>query len=173
MGGGLSNEIVEDLFRILDSIVGSKAVSLLKRRIGEKGLTSPVDIAFEISTTLGEIFGEKGAFATLREIGRQVARDLMENHPREEWEQIFQKGLNLLGFAKGVERKGDLACICSCVFYPQYLQREGFEPIKHPVCWMGLGFVEGFMKAFTGAHGVRFKERDCEGNKCWFELVRF
>ena len=73
MGGGLSNEIVEDLFRILDSIVGSKAVSLLKRRIEEKGLTSPVDIAFEISTTLGEIFGEKGAFATLREIGRQVA----------------------------------------------------------------------------------------------------
>ena len=169
----ISREIIEDLFEVLQSIVGKKAVDTIRRRVEEKNLTSPVDIAYEVATDLEEIFGRRGAFATLREVGRHVAKDLMANHPEEEWEEVFQKALNAMGYAQGVEREGDLACICSCVFYPQFLQKEGYKPVEHPVCWMGLGFVEGFMKAFTGAHGVRFKERDFEGNKCWFELVRF
>ena len=169
----ISQEIIDDLLQVLDSIVGPKAVNVIKRRIEEKGLKTPQEIAYEVAKDLEEIFGTKGAFATLREVGRQVARDLMKNHPKEEWEEVFQKGLNVMGYAKGVKREGDRACICSCVFYPQFLEKEGIEPIKHPVCWMGLGFVEGFMKAFTGANGVRFKERDFSNEACWFELVKF
>ena len=169
----ISQEIIEDLFEVLKSIVGKMAVDTIRRRVEEKGLNSPVDIAFEVAADLERVFGTKGAFATLREVGRHVAKDLMEKHPKEEWEEVFEKALNVMGYAKGIKKEGDLACICSCVFYPRFLERGGFKPVEHPVCWMGLGFVEGFMKAFTGAHGVRFKGRDYEKEQCWFELVRF
>ena len=96
----------------------------------------------------------------------------MNEHPKEEWEDIFRQGLNIMGFAKGVKREGNRACICSCIFYPKFLKERGLKPIHHPVCWIGLGFVEGFMKAFTGAKGVRFLKRDFDKEQCWFELVQ-
>ena len=166
-------ELIDDLFDVLESIVGPRAVKVIKKRIEEKHLSSPPEVAYEVATDLEELFGKKGAYATLREVGRHVAKVLMETHPKEEWETLFKEGLKIMGYAEGVKREWDKACICSCIFYPQFLQKEGLKPIEHPVCWMGLGFVEGFMKVFTGAHGVKFLERDYEKEQCWFELVKF
>lgn len=169
--GGISQEILEDLYSILSNIVGERAVNLFKRKIAEKGITDIPTIIYELAGEMGKTFGTRGAFATLREVGRQVARDLMEHHPREEWGKVFEEGLNIMGFAKGVKKEPTRACICSCIFYPNFLQKEGLKPTEHPVCWIGWGFIEGFMKAFTNALGVRFKERDFERQQCWFEII--
>jgi len=170
--GTLSEEILENIYQLLEGIVGEKAIKLLKRRIAEKGLTEVSQIIFEAAQEMGELLGQRGAYATLREVGRSVARNLMNEHPKEEWEDIFRQGLNIMGFAKGVKREENRACICSCIFYPNFLKERGLKPIHHPVCWIGLGFVEGFMKAFTGAKGVRFLKRDFDKEQCWFELVQ-
>jgi hypothetical protein len=53
------------------------------------------------------------------------------------------------------------------------LAKEGLKPTQHPVCWIGWGFVEGFMKALTGAKGVKFAQRDFDKKQCWFEIVNF
>jgi predicted hydrocarbon binding protein len=170
--GAISQEILEELYTILEGIIGPRGVKLLQRRIEEKGLKDIPQIIFEIAGEMENLFGSKGAFATLREVGRQVAKNLMEHHPKEEWEKVFKEGLRVTGFAQGVERDGNRACICSCIFYPNFLSKKGLKPTEHAVCWIGWGFIEGFMKAFTGAIGVRFVERDFEKNQCWFGLIR-
>jgi predicted hydrocarbon binding protein len=168
--GNLESELLGDIFARLEEIIGEKAVKLLKNRIGESTNDVPKAV-FEIATYMGETFGQRGANSVLRELGRAVAKDLMNAHSQSEWERIFKEGLKLLGFAEGVKRKGRRACICSCVFYPRFLSNIGLEAMQHPVCWIGLGFVEGFMRAFTGAKGVKFSERNLKENACWFEIL--
>ena len=170
--GTLSEEILENIYHLLEGIVGEKAVKLIKRKITEKGITEVSQIIFETAQEMGEIIGQPGAYATLREVGRSVARNLMNEHPKEEWEKVFREGLNIMGFAKGVKREGNRACICSCIFYPQFLGPRKLKPTEHPICWIGWGFIEGFMKEFTGALGVEWKERDYEKEQCWFEVIQ-
>ena len=170
--GTISEEILTDLYQILSGIIGERAVKVFQRKISEKGINDIPTIIFELASEMGQTFGNKGAFATLREVGRQVAKDLMEHHPKEEWEEIFEKGLNIMGFAKGVQKEPTRACICSCIFYPNFLEGRNLKPTEHPVCWIGWGFIEGFMKAFTNALGVKFVERDFDKQQCWFEIIR-
>jgi len=167
----LSKEILDDILKHLSAIVGHRATELILKRI--ENYNDLPAVVFELANQLGDIFGSKGAYSVLRELGRTVARDLMENHPPEEWEEIFQNGLKIMGFAKGVKMDSDRACICSCVFYPQFLEKKNLQPTHHPVCWIGWGFVEGFMKALTGAKGVEFVNRDFEKEQCWFKIVKF
>ncbi|MEO2153182.1 MAG: hypothetical protein ABGX24_02025 [Aquificota bacterium] len=171
MNNGIQKELLDDIYGHLKEILGEKGLKLFQRKVEEKNLSTVPEIVFEIASQMEEIYGTKGAYSLLRELGRSVARDLMKNHPKEEWEEIFEKGLNIMGFAQGVKKEPNRACICQCIFYPQFLEPRQLEPIKHPVCWIGWGFVEGFMKALTGAIGVRWKERDFQTQQCWFELV--
>ncbi len=171
--GTLTEELLEEIYKHLSDIIGQRAVELFKRKISEKGITDVPRIIFEVAGEMEQTFGRRGAYATLRELGRTVARDLMKTHPKEEWEKIFEEGLNIMGFAKGVKKEPTRACICSCIFYPQFLSKEGFKPTEHPVCWIGWGFIEGFMKEFTGAAGVKFAGRDFEKEQCWFEVINF
>ncbi len=168
-----TEELLESIYKDLSQIVGPKAVDLLKRRILEKGITDVPQIIFEIAGDMEQTFGTKGAYSVLRELGRTVARQLMEAHPKEEWKEVFEKGLNIMGFAKGVKKEPERACICSCIFYPNFLEKKNLKPTEHPVCWIGLGFIEGFMKAFTGATGVKFEGRDFEREQCWFRIANF
>jgi len=171
--GTLTEELLEDIYKDLSQIVGPRAVNLLKRKIKEKGITNIPQIIFEIAGDMGQTFGTKGAYSVLRELGRTVARQLMEAHPKEEWEEVFEKGLNIMGFAKGVKKEPERACICSCIFYPNFLEKKNLKPTEHPVCWIGWGFIEGFMKAFTGAKGVKFEGRDFDRERCWFRIINY
>ncbi|NPB05079.1 MAG: hypothetical protein GXO08_01715 [Aquificae bacterium] len=171
--GNLTEELLEDLYRRLADILGEKMVRLFKRKISQKQITRVPQIIFAVAGEMEKTLGRMGAYASLRELGRSVARDLMAQHPKEEWEKIFEEGLAIMGFAKGVQREPNRACICSCIFYPQFLSKKGLQPTEHPVCWIGWGFIEGFMKEFTGATGVRFAGRDFENERCWFEVVNY
>ena len=169
----LTEELLEVIYKNLSQIVGDKALKLLRRKAEEEGENNIPKIIFEIAGEMEKLFGSKGAYSVLRELGRTVAHQLMEAYPKEKWQEIFEKGLNIMGFAKGVKKEPTRACICSCIFYPQFLGPKNLKPTEHPVCWIGWGFIEGFMKAFTGAAGVRFTERDYENQACWFEIVNY
>jgi len=168
----LSEEILEDIYREVEKIVGTKSVNLFKRKISEKGIKEVSSILFELAGEMENLFGSKGAYSVLREVGRSVAKDLMNQHPNSEWEEVFEKGLNIMGFAQGVQKEEKRACICNCIFYPNFLERKNIKPTEHPICWIGWGFIEGFMRVFTGATGVKFAGRDFEKKQCWFEIVK-
>jgi predicted hydrocarbon binding protein len=167
----ISQEVLEDIYRLLGDLVGQGNVDIFKRIIEEKGTQDIAQIIFEIADEMGKIFGPRGAYATLRQIGRQIAQDLMKAHPKEEWEKIFKEALAVMGFAKEVVREGNKAYVYSCRFYPQFLEPKGLKPTEHPVCWIGLGFIEGFMNVFNRVKGIRFAGRDFEKQQCWFEII--
>ena len=95
----------------------------------------------------------------------------MDENPREMWKSLFHNAINEFGFAEMIKKEQNCAYICSCVFYDR-LQKDGFEPTEHPVCWVGWGLIEGFMKEFEGIQRIRWTRRDIENNRCQFDFIR-
>ncbi|MEZ0323629.1 MAG: hypothetical protein ABWJ98_04890 [Hydrogenothermaceae bacterium] len=119
------------------------------------------------------MFGQKGGYAIIRQLGREVAKVLMQNHPKEEWESLLEKSLNTFGFAYKIERNQNEAYICNCVFYEGVLKPRNLRPVEHCVCWCGWGFIEAFVKGLEeGVKGIQWVERDYENKKCRFIFKR-
>jgi len=50
------------------------------------------------------MYDHKGRNALIRQLEREIAKSLMEKHPREEWDDLLEKSLNAFGFAYKIER---------------------------------------------------------------------
>ena len=107
----------------------------------------------------------------MRQLGRDLAKSLMEKYPRDKWQSILENALREFGFAQKIELEENNACICKCVFY-ELLQLEGFNPTEHAVCWCGWGFIEGFVREMKGVKGIEWKERDIKEEKCRFKFIK-
>ncbi len=143
---------------------------MITRRLSEKGGSpSGRELVLAFAGETQTILGSKGAFATLRQVGRDLAKSIMADHAPEDWETKLEEGLNDLGFAERIEKETGRAFICRCVFY-DILEQRGLEPIEHAVCWAGWGFIEGFMKALRGVSGIEWVSRDVSGEKCEFRF---
>ncbi|MDQ7056278.1 MAG: hypothetical protein Q9M89_07415 [Persephonella sp.] len=47
-----------------------------------------------------KLLGEKGGFSSMRQLGREIAKHLMSENPKEEWESILENALTEFGFAR-------------------------------------------------------------------------
>lgn len=169
----VSREVIDTIISITSEILGENGVKILVRDCDTDHKISGKELIYKIAEQLQNIYGYNGGYAVFREIGRQIAKKLMSQYPESEWSMIMEIGLNTMGFAEGIKRMSDSACICNCVFYPSFLQPEGIEPIHHTVCWGGLGFIEAFARKLEpDVVSVRWKERDYENKRCIFEYVR-
>jgi len=164
----VSKQVLENFYRMLSSLVGDKFIELLKRKEKQNNTSDIPKIMFEMAGEVANLLGAKGSFAIFREIGREIAYGLMKTHPKEQWDYIFNQGLQ--AFIKGIHRKKDSACIYSCVFYPNFLEKN-LQPLQHPICWICCGFVEGFMKVFNNAKGAKFIGRDTQKELCCFKAL--
>jgi len=160
-------EVLQDLLEVSEIVLGQKAVSMLKRRVKEKNLSRLSEIVFELAQEVQDILGERGSYATMRQIGREVANKLSKQHPPEDREQIFRIGLRMMGFAEGIGDQEGFVYIQSCVFYPNFLEPRGLSPLQHCVCYGGVGFIEGFLNLLEEKKGIEWVKR--EDNKCFFK----
>ncbi|WP_297457328.1 hypothetical protein [Persephonella sp.] len=165
----INEEVISILVKLTKNIIGDKAVELILKDLGED--ISGRQLVFAFAEKIQDLFGEKGGFSTMRQLGREVAKTMMEQNQKENWEKVMEQALNELGFAERVEREENAAYICKCVFY-EILDDRSLKPTEHSVCWAGWGFIEGFAKHMYGAKGVQWKERDYENEKCKFEYIR-
>ena len=165
----INEEVISILVKLTKNIIGDKAVELVLSDLGEN--ISGRQLVFAFAEKIQDLFGEKGGFSTMRQLGREVAKTMMEQNPQEKWEEVMELALNELGFAERVEREENAAYICKCVFY-EILDDRNLKPVEHSVCWAGWGFIEGFAKQMYGAKGVQWTERDYENEKCKFEYIR-
>lgn len=173
--GEINREVIETLINLTKNIIGEKATENIVRAVMEKNKENCTgrDIVFAFADEIQNMFGQNGGYATIRQLGREVAKVLMSSHPKEEWEEILEKSLNTFGFAYKIERNKNGAYICSCVFYEGALKPRGFGPIEHCVCWCGWGFIEAFVRALEeGVKGIKWVERDYENQKCRFIFLR-
>ncbi|GAB6072684.1 hypothetical protein JCM14244_10610 [Venenivibrio stagnispumantis] len=173
--GEINEEVISTLVNLSKNILGENLVNQLLNNLKSKEGTenlSGKDIVFAFADKIQEIFGNNGGYAIIRQLAREVTKVLQENNPREEWEELLEKSLNTFGFAHKIERSKDEAYICNCVFYP-VLKEKGYEPIKHSVCWFGLGFIEGFVRKLEeDVKGIKWVERDIQNEKCKFIYLR-
>jgi predicted hydrocarbon binding protein len=173
--GSINKEVIDTLVSLTRNILGDKAVDQILNNIAKKvgdNLTGR-DIVFAFTDEIQNIYGQNGGYAIVRQLGREVAKVLMEKHPKEEWEEVLEKALNEFGFAYKIERNKNEAYICSCVFYEGVLKPRNLNPVEHCICWYGWGFIEGFVKNLEeGVKGIQWVDRDYENRKCKFIYLR-
>lgn len=166
--GQISEGVIKHLIELMEKTIGVNTVRVILRKLSTNSQQlcgQQLVMAFTEETQ--NLLGAKGAFATLRQLGRDLAKEVASAHPREHWEHALEQGLNEMGFARGVRRDLDKAFICSCVFFDGLAQR-GLQPTQHAVCWAGWGFIEGFMKLMDGTKHIEWVSRDHENERCEF-----
>ncbi len=167
--GEINQEVIQLLISLMEGILGKKAVSVILKNC--KNQKDGKRLVYRFSEEAQNLLGDKGSFAAMRQLGREIAKKLMEEHPQEEWEEVLETALNNLGFAKRVKKDKERAFICDCVFY-DILEENNMKPTTHAVCWAGWGFIEGFMKALEGVKSIKWTKRDYEHRSCQFDFLR-
>lgn len=166
----ITKDVIEVLVALARGVIGFNVGTVLLRELKIENPEDGREIVYKFAGTIEETLGKNGAFATLKQVGRDLAKKIMAENPESEWDNLFQNGLREFGFAREIKKEKDKAFICSCVFY-EVLQQDGLQPTQHPVCWTGWGFIEGFMKVFEGVQRVKWHSRDVENNRCQFDFI--
>ncbi len=171
--GQINEEVINTLIQLSRGIIGDKAVDSVLRTMKESGEElSGKDIVFAFADKIQSLFGDKGSYATIRQLGREVAKELIKNHEKDQWEGLLESGLNTFGFAYKIERTRQDAYICNCVFY-EILNKQGLKPIEHCVCWAGWGFIEGFIRVLEeDVKSIKWVDRNIKEEKCKFIFVK-
>jgi len=168
--GVINQEVINTLIGLVKNTLGANAVKVIINSIDVKGEMEGREILYKFAEAMEETLGNKGAFASMRQVGRDLAKYLMGKFPREEWDIVLENALNDFGFARKIDKQKDKAFICDCVFF-EILDKNGRKPITHPICWAGWGFIEGFVKEMENAKGIEWKERDYSKNMCRFDFI--
>lgn len=168
--GEITAEVIQTIADLMADVLGRKAVDMILQRAQDTS-GSGADIMYAFAEQAQTILGPKGAFATLRQTGRELAKSLMGKTPQDQWADTLRDALSEFGFANRIDREGEQAFICHCVFYEK-LRQAGLQPTEHTVCWAGWGFIEGFMKAMEGVNGIEWVARDETQHRCQFNFIR-
>lgn len=166
----ITEEVIEVLVSLARGVIGHNLGSVVLRELDITNKNDGKEIVFKFAGSLEINLGKHGAYATLRQVGRDLAKKIMAENSEDKWNFLFLNALNEFGFANEVVKNDTSAFICNCVFY-DVLQLEGLEPTEHPVCWIGWGFIEGFMKEFENIQRIKWTYRDIENRRCKFDFI--
>ena len=165
----ISRETIDILINLSEKILGEKGMEVVLRRTDKE--LSGRELVYNLASVMMEIYGQKGSFAIIRQLGRDLAKSLMEKYPENLWINILENALREFGFARRIRLEEGEACICNCVFY-ELLEQNNLKPIEHAVCWCGWGFIEGFMREMNKASAIEWSYRDYEKEECHFKFLR-
>jgi len=168
--GEINPEVVDTIAKLMAEVIGEPVVNRLLKLSQQGGAVSGSQLIYAFAHEAQTLLGDKGAYATMRQVGRSLAKTLMKQRPEAEWESTLHTALSDFGFASQVETEANRAFICNCVFYEK-LHTEGLQPTQHAVCWAGWGFIEGFMKTMRGVKGIQWVSRDIPAQRCEFSLL--
>jgi len=165
--GEITQEVVETLVKLMADVIGQKAVDIVLRQFPAEEQPSGRDLVFRFAEETDRLLGSSGAYAVLRQVGRDLAKQVAATLPEEQWKNALEQSLNDFGFAERIEICGAHSNICNCVFY-EILEANNVGPTQHAVCWAGWGFIEGFMKLIAGVKAIKWVDRDIERKACKF-----
>ncbi len=168
----MSWQVIDLVVEKVCGLIGENAARVLTsvREMDHDSDPDP-EIVYQLGNDLGELLGPDGAFAVVRQVGREIGHAFTDGKERAEALGILEETLRHLGFAYRIDLEDDDAYICQCVFY-DLLKRDGAAPIQRPVCWVGWGFIEGCLANINQAHHITWMERDIEAQRCRFRISR-
>jgi predicted hydrocarbon binding protein len=167
----ITQEVVDTLIHLMENVIGKPAVRIVLNQFPENENPLGRDLVFRFAEETQNLFGAQGAYAVLRQVGRDLAKSVASSTPEDQWLQALEQSLNQFGFAECITKGKEDASINACVFYP-ILEDRGLQPTDHAVCWAGWGFIEGFMKLIEGVKGIKWVSRDIERKSCKFVYLR-
>ncbi len=168
--GEITQEVIQTLIELMMDVIGQKTVEIILSRFPSDDIPPGKELVFAFSEATEKLLGAKGAYAVLRQVGRELAKKVSASLERDQWRPALEQSLNDFGFADRIETERGHANICNCVFYAT-LKDRGLAPTAHPVCWAGWGFIEGFMKLIEGTRGIQWVKRDTKRNACEFTYL--
>ena len=166
----ISQDVIEVLVGLTRGVIGYSIGTVMLRELNLEENPNGREILYRFAGTIEDTLGKNGAFATLRQVGRDLAQKLMDENPEEEWKGLFNNALREFGFAQEIKDTENEAFICSCVFYDM-LQENNKAPTEHPICWTSWGFIEGFMRVFKDVKRIQWAGRDIEAKRCKFDFI--
>ncbi len=167
----MSWQVIDLILEKMRLLIGEGALSVLQeiKNVDRSSDPSP-ELVYRLSNELGDLLGAQGAFAVIRQVGREIGVHFSEGKGAEAAKTILQETLRGLGFAYEIRLDESDAYICSCVFH-RMIEAEGARPIEKPVCWAGWGFIEGCLKEINQAHHIRWRDRNEQKKECRFEIM--
>jgi hypothetical protein len=169
--GEITQEVVNKLIGLMEDVIGKSAVGIVLKQLPEGEHSPGPDLVLQFAEETQNLLGNAGAFAVLRQVGRDLAKNVAANLPPERWQQALEESLNEFGFADSISKEEEDASINNCVFFP-ILEERQIEPTGHAVCWAGWGFIEGFVKVMGEAKGIKWVGRDIANKSCKFAYLR-
>jgi len=171
MRGDVKQDVIDTFVTLTEGIIGKNATNLVVNKCKANGSDSGKDLIFALTDQIQMILGDKGAFAVIRQVGRDIAKMIINETDEENLIAAMESNLALFGFADGIECGKECSHICNCVFYDRLVENN-IAPIEHAVCWCGLGFIEAFSRKIEGVKSIEWVSRDIEAKKCKFNYIR-
>ena len=168
--GEINQGVINTIAELMQDVIGKKSVDVLYKRCLQNGNPSGKAFAYAFAEEAQNILGQKGGYITLKEVGRNLAKKLMQQYPQDQWDNIFKYAVNDFGFASHIETQCDTASICNCVFYDT-LAAKNLQATEHAICWLGWGLVEEFLKPLKNVKRIQWVNRDLEMKKCEFQYL--
>ena len=169
--GEITQEVIDTLIGLMEGVIGKPAVKIVLNHFPEGEQLIGKELVFRFAEETQNLLGSAGAYAVLRQVGRDLAKSIAASLPKEQWQHAMERSLNEFGFAQCITKGQDDASIVNCVFYP-ILEERNLKPTGHAVCWAGWGFIEGFMKKMEGVTSIKWVGRDEAEKSCKFIYKR-
>ncbi len=102
--GQINKEVVDTLVKLMESVIGKRSVEIILRKLNNRENLRGKDLIYTFAEETQNLLGDKGGYATLRQVGRDLAKSLMDKYPQDKWEFILETALNDFGFARKIEK---------------------------------------------------------------------
>jgi uncharacterized protein YbcI len=168
--GEINQEVINTIAELMQDVIGKKSVEVLSKRCIQNEAVSGKAFAYAFAEEAQNILGQKGGCITLKQVGRNLAKKLMQQYPQEKWDKILKCAVNDFGFASHIETQCDTASICNCVFY-ETLESNNLQATEHAICWLGWGLIEEFLKPLKNVKRIKWVNRDIEMKRCEFQYL--
>lgn len=168
------HELVNTIINVTKKLVGDYSIDKVLNKLADSNLSlDGQQLLFAFTDGIQKKYGVNGAFATMRQIGREVAKGLIADHSSSEWEHMLDLGLRKMGFNVLPFENDKEACVFDCV-YLRILESVELKPVEHCICWMGWGFIEGFIRMFEDdLVSKQWVNRNLKEKKCCIRYRSF
>ncbi len=136
-------------------------------------------VLVRVGSGVRRMVGVRGAQAIFRQVGRDMAQEIIHD-PRspnlspDEAKRVAAHALVELKVFQDVQFVNGQARLCHCML-GEALERMEEKPGQHPLCFLGLGFIEGTVNNLSGQKiHARLEHRDSVQGVCiepWDEEV--
>ena len=80
--GEITEEVIEGLVTLVKTVIGDKAVIIIKKDLKQRKKPRE-DKLFLPLESVTNLLGIKGAFATLRQVGRELSKVMISMYPKK------------------------------------------------------------------------------------------